>query len=39
MFIAMNRFKISIGSEEAFETIWRDRDGHLTGVRWFKNLI
>ena len=38
MFIAMNRFKISIGSEEAFETIWRDRDSHLTGVRGFKNF-
>ena len=38
MFIAMNRFKISIGSEDAFETIWRDRDSHLTGVRGFKNF-
>ena len=38
MFIAMNRFKISIGSEEAFETIWRDRDSHLTSVRGFKNF-
>ena len=38
MFIAMNRFKISIGSEEAFEEIWRNRDSHLTGVRGFKNF-
>ena len=38
MFIAMNRFKISIGSEETFETIWRDRDSHLTDVRGFKNF-
>ena len=38
MFIAMNRFKISIGSEDSFETIWRDRDSHLTGVRGFKNF-
>ena len=38
MFIAMNRFKISIGSEDAFETIWRDRDSHLTSVRGFKNF-
>ena len=38
MFIAMNRFKISIGSEKAFEKIWRDRDSHLTGVSGFKNF-
>ena len=38
MFIAMNRFKISLGSEDSFETIWRDWDSHLTGVRGFKNF-
>ena len=38
MFIAMNRFKISIGSEEAFEAIWRNRDSHLDGVPGFKNF-
>ena len=38
MFIAMNRFKILIGSEKAFETIWRNRDSHLTDVRGFKNF-
>ena len=38
MFIAMNRFKISIGSEEAFEAIWRNRDSHLDGVSGFKNF-
>ncbi len=41
MFIAMNRLKISLGSEETFERIWRDRDSHLSGVPGFKkfNLV
>ena len=30
MFIAMNRFKIARGEEEAFETLWRERDAR----RW-----
>ena len=38
MFIAMNRFKIALGSEKAFEKIWRDRDSHLDGVSGFKNF-
>ena len=38
MFIAMNRFKISLGSEKTFERIWRDRDSHLSGVPGFKNF-
>ena len=29
MFIAMNRFKIAIGSESRFEEIWRRRDSRL----------
>jgi heme-degrading monooxygenase HmoA len=29
MFIAMNRFKIKKGSEEAFEKIWLSRDSYL----------
>ena len=41
MFIAMNRFKIALGQEDAFEKIWRDRDSHLNGVPGFKtfNLV
>ena len=41
MFIAMNRFKIVLGQEDAFEKIWRDRDSHLDGVPGFKtfNLV
>ena len=26
MFIAMNRFKVQKGSEEAFERVWKNRD-------------
>ena len=41
MFIAMNRFKIVPGHEEAFEKLWRERDTHLNGVSGFKtfNLV
>ena len=38
MYIAMNRFKISLGSESAFEKVWRDRDSHLQDVSGFKNF-
>ena len=35
MYIAMNRFRVARGSEEAFETIWRDRESHLEGTPGF----
>jgi heme-degrading monooxygenase HmoA len=35
MFIAMNRFRVRKGEEEAFETRWRDRDTHLPEVPGF----
>ena len=35
MFIAMNRFRIVKGQEEAFETVWRGRDSRLDGVPGF----
>ena len=35
MFIAMNRFRIVQGQEEAFETVWRGRDSRLKGVPGF----
>lgn len=35
MFIAMNRFKIRLGQEAAFEDIWRNRDSHLNTVPGF----
>ena len=38
MFLAMNRFKISIGYEEGFETVWRERESYLTEVPGFKQF-
>ena len=35
MFIAMNRFRIHKGSEEAFENVWKTRDRHLDEVPGF----
>ena len=35
MFIAMNRFKVLKGEEEAFENIWLSRDSHLKEVPGF----
>lgn len=35
MFIAMNRFKVRRGAEDAFETVWRTRDSHLKAVPGF----
>ena len=35
MFIAMNRFQVKIGSEAAFETVWRTRESYLSGMAGF----
>jgi len=35
MFIAMNRFRVKKGSEEAFERVWLTRDTHLEKVPGF----
>ena len=35
MFVAMNRFKVAPGSEEAFETIWRGRKSRLDELPGF----
>jgi heme-degrading monooxygenase HmoA len=35
MFIAMNRFKVKLGSEEAFEKVWLSRDSYLSRVPGF----
>ncbi|SDV48874.1 antibiotic biosynthesis monooxygenase family protein [Chitinasiproducens palmae] len=35
MYIAMNRFKVAPGSEDAFETLWATRDSHLKDVPGF----
>ena len=35
MFIAMNRFSVRPGEEQAFEKVWLERDSHLAGVPGF----
>jgi len=35
MFIAMNRFQVVKGEEEAFEQVWLSRDTHLADVPGF----
>lgn len=35
MFIAMNRFKVIKGSEQAFEDVWMGRDSYLDRVKGF----
>jgi heme-degrading monooxygenase HmoA len=35
MFIAMNRFRVAKGSEDAFEQVWLTRDTHLDKVPGF----
>lgn len=35
MYIAMNRFKVVQGSEDAFEEVWRKRDRHLKEMNGF----
>ena len=35
MYIAMNRFKVALGSEAAFEELWTSRDTHLKEVPGF----
>ena len=35
MYIAMNRFKVKPGSEQAFEDIWKNRDSNLKSVPGF----
>ena len=38
MYIAMNRFRIVLGRENEFESIWKNRDTHLEDVPGFINL-
>ena len=35
MFVAMNRFKVRLGGEDEFETIWKTRDSYLNEVEGF----
>lgn len=38
MYIAMNRFKVPNGSEEAFEQVWKDRDSKLPEMNGFREF-
>jgi heme-degrading monooxygenase HmoA len=38
MYIAMNRFKVPSGSEEAFEAIWKGRDSRLSEMKGFRTF-
>lgn len=38
MFIAMNRFKVVKGSEEAFEDVWKNRDSSLSEMKGFEQF-
>lgn len=38
MFIAMNRFKIVLGREDDFVSVWKNRESHLVGVPGFRNF-
>lgn len=35
MFVAMNRFRVHKGAEEAFTAVWQNRDSQLNGVPGF----
>ena len=35
MYLTMNRFKVKLGREEAFEQVWTGRDSQLTRVKGF----
>lgn len=38
MFLAMNRFKVALGKEDDFITIWKNRESYLDDVPGFKNF-
>ena len=38
MYIAMNRFKVALGQEDAFEERWRDRQSYLDDVPGFREF-
>lgn len=38
MYVAMNRFRIAPGKEDAFIEIWKNRDSHLNEVPGFKSF-
>jgi heme-degrading monooxygenase HmoA len=38
MYIAMNRFKVKNGSEEEFESVWKNRDSKLDAMKGFREF-
>lgn len=38
MYIAMNRFKVETGSEDAFEAVWKGRDSTLSQMKGFETF-
>jgi heme-degrading monooxygenase HmoA len=32
MYLTMNRFRVILGQEDAFEAMWKTRDSHLKSV-------
>lgn len=38
MYIAMNRFRVAVGRESDFETMWRNRDSYLDEVEGFREF-
>ena len=38
MFIAMNRFRVKKGSEDAFEKVWSSRDSYLDRMKGFEEF-
>src|SRR5262245_38992832 len=38
MFVAMNRFKVVKGSEEAFEAVWKSRNSTLSEMTGFRDF-
>ena len=38
MYIAMNRFKVQDGSEEAFEAVWKNRNSSLAEMAGFREF-
>jgi heme-degrading monooxygenase HmoA len=38
MFIAMNRFKVTLGKEDEFEAVWRKRESRLNDVTGFQSF-
>jgi heme-degrading monooxygenase HmoA len=38
MFVAMNRFRVVKGSEDAFEAVWKDRKSTLAEMKGFREF-